>query len=379
MAKTPFGDPRVEVPQAFIRRRDELELTHRAILKSGSDIAGVLLLGGRGMGKTAFLRIFEETFRSDFPGGVVQASGPITVYYDLAGMANQLLPDRLGLLVIDDAHISTAELLSDLTKLKRERPNLRILLTAEDDRASSLLKSSSLGWVVIELSPLAEEELAALCEQRGLPPDVARHVAEACGGNPRTAMVLANRAVHGDPFGVITSLGEGITTILGADGRPLDRGDSDLRQIEVGASAFNDAVLAKIAARPAEMRELSPRQFEELVAELYDREGYEVELTPISRDDGVDIYAVQHTPFGSFLTLIDCKRYRKDRPIEVDLVRQLFGTVEAKNASVGVLATTSHFTSGAKKFQRERKHRLGLQDLFSVHDMLVRSQGVLRA
>ncbi len=42
----------------------------------------------------------------------------------------------------------------------------------------------------------------------------------------------------------------------------------------------------------------------------------------------------------------------------------------ALDASVGVIATTSYFSKGARAFQAERPHRLGLQDFVSLKDML---------
>lgn len=133
---------------------------------------------------------------------------------------------------------------------------------------------------------------------------------------------------------------------------------------------MSDSLLAELARDPGLITALSPRQFEQFVAELYARSGFDVELTRSSKDGGVDIYAFQRAPFGSFLTIIDCKRYRADQPVGVGLVRALYGTVMARDASVGVIATTSYFTRGAHAFQEERKHRLGLQDFLSLKAML---------
>jgi restriction system protein len=123
------------------------------------------------------------------------------------------------------------------------------------------------------------------------------------------------------------------------------------------------------------MFELRPRQLEELMAELYARQGFEVELTPETRDGGVDLYLVQHTAFGRLLTVVDCKRKRADRPVKVEVVRQMLGTIEETGASAGVLATTSRFTSGAVKLGKKYPFRLGLQDYFDLHSMLRRAAG----
>jgi restriction system protein len=123
------------------------------------------------------------------------------------------------------------------------------------------------------------------------------------------------------------------------------------------------------------MYQLRPRQLEELMAELYARQGFDVELTPETRDGGVDLYLVQHTSYGRLLTVVDCKRKGADRPVKVEVVRQMLGTIEETGASAGVLATTSRFTSGAIKLGERYPFRLGLQDYFDLHSMLRSAAG----
>jgi restriction system protein len=198
-------------------------------------------------------------------------------------------------------------------------------------------------------------------------PDV-QDVVQVAGGVPRLLHEWARWNVMPE-----AALGEGpptLATILGPDGRPLEPGSEGLNKAELSVRGVNDALVQQLAARPELMYELSPRKFEELMAELYDRAGYEVELTRASGDGGVDLYALQRAPFGSFLAVVDCKRHRANRPVGVGLIRQMRGTVEATDASVGVIATTSYFTKGAKEFQRDDKHRLGLQDFVSICEML---------
>jgi molybdopterin converting factor small subunit len=143
-----------------------------------------------------------------------------------------------------------------------------------------------------------------------------------------------------------------------------------LREIEVHVQAIADELIRWLSRRPELLYQLRPRQLEELMAELYEREGFEVELTPETHDGGVDLFLVKHTPFGRLLTLVDTKRHAPDRPVGVGVVRQLFGVVEAKRASAGVVTTTSFFSASARRFQEEVPFRLGLQDFLDVHKML---------
>jgi Restriction endonuclease len=107
---------------------------------------------------------------------------------------------------------------------------------------------------------------------------------------------------------------------------------------------------------------LHPREFEELIAELFTKEGYDVFLTPASHDNGVDLYVTKRTQLGSLLYVVACKRYRPERPVGLDLVRQLRGTVEREGATAGILVTTSSFSAGARKEQTAVPFKLSLCD-----------------
>jgi restriction endonuclease Mrr len=93
-------------------------------------------------------------------------------------------------------------------------------------------------------------------------------------------------------------------------------------------------------------------------------------LTPETHDAGVDLYVVQHTVYGRLLTVVDCKRRDRDRPVGVSLVRELLGTVQTKDASAGVIATTSRFSGPATQLAERYPFRLALQDYFDLQSML---------
>jgi restriction system protein len=51
-------------------------------------------------------------------------------------------------------------------------------------------------------------------------------------------------------------------------------------------------------------------------------------------------------------------------------VRELFGSVQAKNASAGILVTTSFFEPGAVRFEQEFQYRVSLRDYLALQQML---------
>lgn len=132
----------------------------------------------------------------------------------------------------------------------------------------------------------------------------------------------------------------------------------------------NDELIARLAQRPELMRELAPRRFEELVAELFNRRGYHVTLTPATRDGGVDIYALSKGALGESLYVIECKRYAPSRRVGVDVVRGLYAVAEVQRATKGILVTTSGFTKDAIAFASPLEYRLSLQDFDALKTWL---------
>jgi hypothetical protein len=93
--------------------------------------------------------------------------------------------------------------------------------------------------------------------------------------------------------------------------------------------------------------DLSPPEFEALVAYLLTNMGFEFEHSA-SKDSGVDGIATNlSSGFGGKL-LVQAKRYR--RPVPVDSVRSFYGEVLHQGAAQGILITTSTFTRSAHSF-----------------------------
>ncbi len=132
--------------------------------------------------------------------------------------------------------------------------------------------------------------------------------------------------------------------------------------LRVELSDINARLIRYFVDHPEEMRNLDPRKFEELIASLFREREYHVELTPRTKDGGLDILAIEKKDVGSALTLIECKRYGETKKVGVEIVRGLYGVVEQKRATRGILATTSYFTKGAKAFRDDVKYRIALAD-----------------
>lgn len=112
-------------------------------------------------------------------------------------------------------------------------------------------------------------------------------------------------------------------------------------------------LLSKILRNPSDIRNITPRQFEEFIAELLSELGFNnVILTPRSRDGGKDVIA-SHSVQGIPLTFyFECKKYAEGNKVQLDTMRSLLGTVahDSRKVNKGILVTTSTFTKGCKEF-----------------------------
>ncbi len=95
---------------------------------------------------------------------------------------------------------------------------------------------------------------------------------------------------------------------------------------------------------PEFLKTIDPREFEELIGNLYRAQGYSVEITKYSNDGGIDAYLRKN---GS-LILLQCKRYKGT--VGEPAIRDLLGNVTKKRASQGLLVTTGKVSRQAKEW-----------------------------
>ena len=98
------------------------------------------------------------------------------------------------------------------------------------------------------------------------------------------------------------------------------------------------------------LREVSWREFEQLVAEHYRRKGYQVKHRGGSGPDGgVDVeLRMQRDRY-----LVQCKHWRA-RQVGVATVRELYGVMQAEGAVGGIIVTSGSFTKDAENFAHGR-------------------------
>lgn len=104
------------------------------------------------------------------------------------------------------------------------------------------------------------------------------------------------------------------------------------------------------------------RTWEEIIAAAYERQGWEVTLTPGSDDKGRDVIAVKKG-IGALRFLEQVKAYKPDHLVTANEVRAFYGVMNLdQNATKGIISTTSDFAPKvAEEFASVIPYRLELK------------------
>ncbi|WGQ08952.1 restriction endonuclease [Pedobacter gandavensis] len=118
--------------------------------------------------------------------------------------------------------------------------------------------------------------------------------------------------------------------------------------------------------KPDLLYQLSPRQFEILISEVFANQGYRSELGTGQSDGGVDIRLYKKDEIDEIVTLVQVKKYKPGLPVKLDAVAALSAIVNGEHASRGLFVTTSRYLPGVMDFAARKVHRLTLADSMDV-------------
>ena len=102
------------------------------------------------------------------------------------------------------------------------------------------------------------------------------------------------------------------------------------------------------------------REFEKLVTELLQSQGFQTEIGPGSADGGIDIRLVQRDPIGDILTLVQVKKYGTNRRIGLQAIQALHGVREVERANGSMFVTTSDYGPSARRFAGRENVQMAL-------------------
>lgn len=352
----------------FVGRDQELAMLRRAFTDGSRRI--VVVVGDGGAGKTTLVRKFTEDARALFPAGVVYAMA--RSHNTAVAVAERQFSRRSldrGLLVLEDAEQMTIEDLADIETFLEASMAVRVLATSRRMIATRAIPSE-----MISLGGLSQQEYRELLGKlAGLGTSSSDQLWSSASGNPMVAALVGGSIRDGflSWNELLDALsGFRLPGVVNPSGLGIELDAALAEPLQVVVRDTNTEILEMLNRDPSKFRSLSPRKFEEIVAELLTRMGYEVELTPMSGDGGFDMYAAKKDDVGRFLYLVECKRYVPPTKVGVQVVRSLHGVVQQKRANAGLIATTSMFTKGAISFQQEVSHQMHLRDYLELYKWL---------
>lgn len=111
-----------------------------------------------------------------------------------------------------------------------------------------------------------------------------------------------------------------------------------------------------------QIKNMSHREFEFFVADIFEKLGFSVKITQATRDNGRDIIATKSNPIP-YTLIVECKHWSENHKVDVSVVRNVYGVQMATQANQSVIVTSSKFTRDARKFAEERKNLMALWDI----------------
>jgi restriction system protein len=261
--------------------------------------------------------------------------------------------NNLSIVVLDDVQLSV----DDIERLQRAVFNRKSI------RALILTQREGLPWPRhshLYLAPLSlDASLLLLRRLVGDSISIPSGLLELIEGHPLAIRLIAGLLRTHDPNTLVSSLQGALYQLKNQILVPQRELITSVRPSLVLA---NEQLLERLKARPQDIHQIDHRKFEELIAELLKDMNFDVELTPATRDGGRDVLAYWNSPIGRLLCLVEAKKNRLDRPVGIQIVRGLYGTLMDEQATSAMLVTTSDFSSEARKFERRHRWQLALKN-----------------
>ena len=138
------------------------------------------------------------------------------------------------------------------------------------------------------------------------------------------------------------------------------------------AELCSQTLIDAVDGNPDVLDDVSRRDFERLIAELFARMGFEIELSRQSKDDGIDFLAIRPERVAPIILIVQCKHPDSNKPssrrrrIGVELMRELYGTAVWNDVRNCIMVTSSKFTAGAQTFAAGKPDQIKLADRSAI-------------
>lgn len=338
----------------FVGREKELRWLERRFYESryGSIIQ---IAGRRGVGKTTLLQQFisMNSLRDE-----VLSVNAVRGEFDLDRLSYELRNNErksLRAVVVDDADLISKQI-DEIQSRVFNWKSIRTLLLSAHQPLKARRHISTL-----QLEPLNLNETITLFRMlsRSTGRPIPEQLASISEGLPLAIHLIARLLETHDPRSIFNMLEGSVYNLQNQIHVPQRQLVSAVKPKLV---VVNEQILERLRARPQDIHQIGHRKFEELIAELLDDMDFDVELTQATRDGGRDVLAYWNSPVGRLLVLVEAKKHRPDRPVGIQLVRTLYGTLMDEQANSAMLVTTADFSPDARKFEAKHKWQLALKN-----------------
>jgi hypothetical protein len=109
---------------------------------------------------------------------------------------------------------------------------------------------------------------------------------------------------------------------------------------ESAQSSLTNAI-QELGRTPGALHDLSPRDFEELIAKTFTDQGLNIEVSHTSRDGGIDVFLLGGSDRLREPILLQCKRYKPNRQLSVEIVRTLVASALVHDVGHASMVTTA--------------------------------------
>lgn len=144
----------------------------------------------------------------------------------------------------------------------------------------------------------------------------------------------------------------------------------DVTKIKIDFDKVNNELIKHLSLNPKELYNINWKTFEKLVTHLLRSLGYKVTHTPLTRDGGVDIWAIFKNELGEIKYAIDAKMYSPNRLVGPEIIRAIYGVTEMEKANVGMIVTSSFFSPEAKYIAEQNRYRISLKDYNNIKEWI---------
>lgn len=139
-----------------------------------------------------------------------------------------------------------------------------------------------------------------------------------------------------------------------------------------GMIYFDQEFINYLKENTGDLLHMHWRNFERLIAEFFNKNGYEVVLGPGRNDGGIDIriFNKEEREKGPPLIIVQCKRHSAGNLVDVNTVKAFYSDMLHEEAKIGLIATTSRIAPIGKETIKVRGYNIAIAETKQIERMV---------